>query len=66
MTDSIKVALIIGEKCLDVKGLALIQGEGYIILQDSIDIVAGELSQDLLQELELQRRVPKLKRSHVP
>lgn len=65
MNDSIKAALILGEKCLDIKGIILQQGEGIILLDDhTVNIVAGELSDELLQELLLQRGV--IKRKHTP
>lgn len=67
MTDSIKAALIINEKCLDIKGLILVNGEGIILLEDpTVNIVAGELSPELLRELQLQKGVIKLKLTHAP
>ena len=62
---SIKAALIINEQCLDVKAIILKQGEGYILLQEPMDMVAGELSDELLQELLQQKEATKRKRSHV-
>lgn len=67
MTDCIKAALIINEKCLDIKGLILVDGEGIILLQDpTVNIIAGELSQELLRELQLQKGVIKLKPTPAP
>ena len=67
MTDSVKAALILEEKCLDIKGLILVNGEGIILLEDpTVNIVAGVLSQELLQELQLQKEVISLKLTHVP
>lgn len=67
MTDSIKAALIINEQCMDIKGLIIHQGEGIILLENTtVNIVAGELSEELLQELQPQKEVTKPKRSHAP
>ena len=67
MIEKFKAALIINEKCLDIKGLIRVQGEGIILLEDpTINIVAGELSQELLQELQLQKEAINLKLTHVP
>ena len=67
MTDSIKAALIIGEQCLDIKGSLMVNGEGFIILEDpTVNIVAGELSEELLQQLQPQKGVINLKLTHAP
>lgn len=67
MTDCIKAALIINDKCLDIKGLLLVNGEGIILLEDTTEsIIAGELSEELLRELQLQKGVIKLKLTPAP
>lgn len=61
---TIKAALIINDQCLDLKAIILKQGEGIILLQEPMDMVAGELSDEQLQELLQPREATKRKHSH--
>lgn len=64
MTDSIKAALIINDKCLDIEGLILEEGKGFIALREPMDLVAGELSAELLQALQLPKEATRRKHTH--
>lgn len=64
--ESIRAALILNDKCLDLKGILLIKGVGLILLEDPISIAAGAPSEELLAELEQLNAQTKLKPSHAP
>lgn len=51
---------------MDIKGLMLVDGEGLIILEDPINIAAGELSDELLHLLQPRKEATKQNPTAVP